>query len=188
MNDNDKQQGPDNGGGNPWMKSLLIWFGILLVGAVFVTLFNGAPQPAASSTIAYSAFLDKVEAGNVRDVNVAGEVITGTFKDSTRFRTYAMQDPQLTERLRKNSVIINAKPEDGTPIWQYLLVQSLPFVLMLGVALFFVRQMQKNSGSGGSNYAFVDGTVRYIKYSDILWPLNLWAVTDDGRSTYAVKP
>jgi prepilin-type N-terminal cleavage/methylation domain-containing protein len=47
---------------------------------------------------------------------------------------------------------------------------------------------QKNSGSGGSNYAFVDGTVRYIKYSDILWPLNLWAVTDDGRSTYAVKP
>jgi len=152
MNDNEKQQGPDNGGGNPWMKSLLIWFGILLVGAVFVTLFNGAPQPAASSTIAYSAFLDKVEAGNVRDVNVAGEVITGTFKDSTRFRTYAMQDPQLTERLRKNSVVINAKPEDGTPIWQYLLVQSLPFVLMLGVALFFVRQMQKNSGSGAMGF------------------------------------
>ncbi|MEO7692174.1 MAG: ATP-dependent zinc metalloprotease FtsH [Sphingomonas sp.] len=152
MNDNEKQPGPDNGGGNPWMKSLLIWFGILLVGALFVTFLNGAPQTAASSTIAYSAFLDKVEGGNVRDVNVAGEVITGTFKDSTKFRTYGMQDPQLTPLLRKNSVVITAKPEEGPPIWQYLLVQSLPFVLMLGVALFFVRQMQKNSGSGAMGF------------------------------------
>ncbi|MEO6217401.1 MAG: ATP-dependent zinc metalloprotease FtsH [Sphingomonas sp.] len=152
MNDNEKQPGPDNGGGNPWMKSLLIWFGILLVGALFVTFLNGAPQTAASSTIAYSAFLDKVEGGTVRDVNVAGEVITGTFKDSTKFRTYGMQDPQLTPLLRKNGVVITAKPEEGPPIWQYLLVQSLPFVLMLGVALFFVRQMQKNSGSGAMGF------------------------------------
>jgi len=152
MNDNEKQPGPDNGGGNPWMKSLLIWFGILLVGALFVTFLNGAPPTAASSTIAYSAFLDKVEGGNVRDVNVAGEVITGTFKDSTKFRTYGMQDPQLTPLLRKNSVVITAKPEDGAPIWQILLVQSLPFVLMLGVALFFVRQMQKSSGSGAMGF------------------------------------
>lgn len=152
MNDNEKQPGPDNGGGNPWMKSLLIWFGILLVGALFVTFLNGAPQTAANSTIAYSAFLDKVEGGNVRDVNVAGEVITGTFKDSTKFRTYGMQDPQLTPLLRKNGVVITAKPEDGAPIWQILLVQSLPFVLMLGVALFFVRQMQKSSGSGAMGF------------------------------------
>ena len=47
---------------------------------------------------------------------------------------------------------------------------------------------QKNSGTGGSNYAFADGNVRYVKYGEILWPINLWAVTDDGRTTYAVKP
>jgi prepilin-type N-terminal cleavage/methylation domain-containing protein/prepilin-type processing-associated H-X9-DG protein len=47
---------------------------------------------------------------------------------------------------------------------------------------------RKNSGSGGSNYAFVDGNVRYIKFGEILWPLNLWAVTDDGRTKYAVSP
>ncbi|MEO8374859.1 MAG: ATP-dependent zinc metalloprotease FtsH [Sphingomonas bacterium] len=152
MNDNEKQPGPDNGGGNPWMKSLLIWFGILLVGALFVTFLNGPPQTAASSTIAYSAFLDKVEGGNVRDVNVAGEVITGTFKDSTKFRTYGMQDPQLTPLLRKNGVVITAKPEEGPPIWQYLLAQSLPFLLMIGVAFFILRQMQKNSGSGAMGF------------------------------------
>ncbi|MDQ9782791.1 ATP-dependent metallopeptidase FtsH/Yme1/Tma family protein, partial [Serratia marcescens] len=75
MNDNEKQQSPDNGGGNPWMKSLLIWVGILVALALFVTLIDGRTQPAASSTIPYSAFLDKVEAGTVQDVNVAGEVI-----------------------------------------------------------------------------------------------------------------
>jgi prepilin-type N-terminal cleavage/methylation domain-containing protein/prepilin-type processing-associated H-X9-DG protein len=47
---------------------------------------------------------------------------------------------------------------------------------------------RKNSGVGGSNYAFVDGSVRYVKYGEILWPLNLWAVTEDGRTAYAVKP
>ena len=46
----------------------------------------------------------------------------------------------------------------------------------------------KNSGTGGSNYAFVDGSVRFVKYGSILWPINLWAVTDSGRTTYAVKP
>ncbi|GAA0297953.1 ATP-dependent zinc metalloprotease FtsH [Sphingomonas oligophenolica] len=153
MNDNDKQQGPDNGGSNPWMKNLLIWVGIFLALAVFVTIFNGPAQPAATSTIAYSAFLDKVEAGNVRDVNVAGEVISGTLKDGSKFRTYAMvQDPELTPSLRKNGVVITAKPEDGPPIWQYLLMQSLPFLLMLGLAFFILRQMQKNSGSGAMGF------------------------------------
>ncbi len=47
---------------------------------------------------------------------------------------------------------------------------------------------QKNSGSGGSNYAFADNSVRFIKFGDILWPLNQWASTDDGRTTYAVNP
>jgi prepilin-type N-terminal cleavage/methylation domain-containing protein/prepilin-type processing-associated H-X9-DG protein len=47
---------------------------------------------------------------------------------------------------------------------------------------------RKNSGSGGSNYAFVDGSIRYVKYGDILWPLNLWASTDESRTSCAVNP
>jgi prepilin-type N-terminal cleavage/methylation domain-containing protein/prepilin-type processing-associated H-X9-DG protein len=46
----------------------------------------------------------------------------------------------------------------------------------------------QNSGSGGSNYAFADGSVRFVKFGQILWPENLWAITDAGRTTYAVKP
>ena len=148
MNENDKQ--PE--GGNPWMKSLLIWVGILVALALFVTLIDGRTQPAASSTIPYSTFLDKVSGGTVQDVNIAGEVITGTLKDSTKFRTYAPQDPRLTDRLREKSVVITARPEEGPPIWQYLLVQSLPFLLFLGIAFFVLRQMQKNSGSGAMGF------------------------------------
>ncbi|MEO5866016.1 MAG: ATP-dependent metallopeptidase FtsH/Yme1/Tma family protein, partial [Sphingomonas sp.] len=152
MNDNDKQRDPDGGGSNPWMKHLLIWVGILVALALFVTMLDGRAQQAGVSQIAYSTFLDKVDASTVKDVNVAGEVITGTLTDGTKFRTYAITDPQLADKLRAKSVTITAKPEDGAPIWQLLLYQSLPFILMVGLALFVIRQMQKGSGSGAMGF------------------------------------
>ena len=66
MNDQDKPQGPDAGGPNPWMKHLLIWAGILVAGALFVTMLDGRTQNAGVKPISYSAFLDKVEQGTVQ--------------------------------------------------------------------------------------------------------------------------
>ena len=69
MSDDNKQPGPDNeGGGNPWMKSLMIWVGILVALALFVSLFDGRTSQQSGTTIAYSQFLDKVEEGSVKDV------------------------------------------------------------------------------------------------------------------------
>jgi cell division protease FtsH len=153
MNDNDKQQqgGPDNGGNNnPWMRSLMIWVGILLALALFVTMFDSRGTQNSGNTIPYSAFLDKVEEGSVREVNVSPNVITGTLSNAERFRTNAPSDPQLIERLRERGVTINARPEEGPNIWMVLLYQSLPFLLFLGIAFFVLRQMQKNSGAGGA--------------------------------------
>ncbi len=152
MNDNDKQQGSDNNGPNPWMKSLLIWVGILVALALFVTLIDNRSASPGATPIAYSAFLDRVEQGGVKDVNIAGEVVTGTFTDASKFRTYAPQDPRLTDRLREKGVMISAKPEEGAPIWQVLLVNSLPFFLFLGLGYFVLRQMQKNTGSGAMGF------------------------------------
>ena len=153
MNDNDKQSGSDNGGPNPWMKSLLIWVGILVALALFVTLIDNRTAAPGANAIAYSTFLDKVEAGGVKEVNVAGEVITGTQTDGTKFRTYGLPtDTQLTPLLRSKGVAISAKPEDGPAIWQVILVQSLPFVLFLGLGYFVLRQMQKGSGSGAMGF------------------------------------
>jgi len=151
MNDNDKQQGPDNNGGNPWMKSLLIWVGILAALALFVSLMN-QPSQTAGSTIPYSAFLDKVQEGSVKDVNVSQTVITGTLTNDTKFRTNTVPDPQLIPKLREKGVTISARPEEGPSIWMYMLYNSLPFLLFLGIAFFVLRQMQKGSGSGAMGF------------------------------------
>ncbi|APR51877.1 ATP-dependent metallopeptidase FtsH/Yme1/Tma family protein [Sphingomonas koreensis] len=151
MNDNDKQQGPDNNGGNPWMKSLLIWVGILAALALFVSLMN-QPNQTAGSTIPYSTFLDKVQEGSVKDVNVSQTVITGTLTNDTKFRTNAVPDPQLIPKLREKGVTISARPEEGPSIWMYMLYNSLPFLLFLGIAFFVLRQMQKGSGSGAMGF------------------------------------
>ncbi|MFZ5747060.1 MAG: ATP-dependent zinc metalloprotease FtsH [Pseudomonadota bacterium] len=149
MSDNDKQ--PENG--NPWMKSMLIWVGILAALALFVSLFGGgAATQTAGTTIPYSTFLDKVEEGSVKDVNVSSSVITGTFTGEGKFRTYAVADPQLIQRLRDKGVTIHARPDEQPSIWVYLLYQSLPFLLFLGIAFFVLRQMQKNSGSGAMGF------------------------------------
>ena len=154
MNDNDKQPGgPDNGGGNnPWMKSLLIWVGILVGLALFVTVLGGQSGPTANQTISYSAFLDQVEGGQVQSVNVSKDLVSGKLKSGETFKANAPNDPQLIDTLRKAGVEINAKPQEGPSIWMYLLYQSLPFLLFLGIAFFVLRQMQKNSGSGAMGF------------------------------------
>jgi cell division protease FtsH len=152
MNENDKQSGGENGGNgpNPWMKSLLIWVGILLSLAIVVTMFDGRTGAAAGNSIAYSAFLDKVDEGTVKDVVISREVITGTLSSGDKFRTDPVSDPQLTDRLRKAGVEISGKRDEGPSIWMVLLYQSLPFLLFLGIAFFVVRQMQKGGGAGGA--------------------------------------
>ena len=136
MNDNDKQPGGENGSGgpNPWMKSLLIWVGILLSLAIVVTMFDGRTGAAAGNSIAYSTFLDKVDEGTVKDVTISREQISGTLSNGDKFRTDPVSDPQLTDRLRKAGVQISGKRDDGPSIWMVLLYQSLPFLLFLGIA------------------------------------------------------
>lgn len=156
MSDDNKQRGSgpgDNGGGpspNPWMKSLLIWVAILLGMALFVTTIDGRQAAGGGDQIAYSAFLDKVDEGSVRDVNISRDIITGTTTSGEKFRAYPIQDATLVPKLREKGVTISAKPEDGPSIWMVLLYQSLPFLLFLGIAFFVLRQMQKGGGANGA--------------------------------------
>ena len=86
MNDNDKQNGGEGGGGSPWMKSLLIWVGILAALALFVTMFDSRSATPAGNSIPYSTFLDKVDAGEVKEVNLSPGLVTGSFTDNAKFR------------------------------------------------------------------------------------------------------
>ncbi|MBA3896707.1 MAG: ATP-dependent metallopeptidase FtsH/Yme1/Tma family protein [Sphingomonadaceae bacterium] len=146
MND-DKQPN-----GNPWMKSLLIWVAILAALAVFVTMFDGKSRGAGASGIAYSDFIGRVQEGSVKDVKISGDVISGTLGNGDTFRTYKPNDPGLIDRLTKGNVRFSAEPEESASIWLILLYQALPFVLMIGLAIFVMRQMQKNSGNGAMGF------------------------------------
>ena len=154
MSDNDKQQGPDNGGNNPWMKSLLIWVGILAALALFVTLFDKPGGQATGDAIPYSQFIAKVKNGEVKSVNVSRTtgVVSGELTGGGKFRTNAPEDPAMISTLLAQNVQVSARPEEGPNIWIYLLYQSLPFLLMLGIAFFVIRQMQKGSGSGAMGF------------------------------------
>ena len=151
MNDNDKQQSPDpNGGGNPWMKSLLIWVGILMALALFVSLSGAGSSAQSGNQIEYSTFLDKVDEGTVKTATISRDSITGQLSSGEKFRTTPVPDSQLIPRLRQKGVTFTAKTEEGPSIWMLMLYNSLPFVLFIGIAFFVLRQMQKGGGASGA--------------------------------------
>jgi cell division protease FtsH len=139
--------------GNPWMKSLFIWAGILLALILFVQIVDGGgARSSGQGAIAYSDFLNKVDEGSVKQVAIGKEVISGKLTNGEAFRTNAIPDPELTSRLRERNVAFNGEPEAQTSVWLILLYQSLPFLLILGIAFFIMRQMQKNAGSGAMGF------------------------------------
>ncbi len=150
--DNRTPNGPDKEPGTSnWMKSLLIWAGILL-GLVIVVQFVGGGASATRDSIPYSEFLNKVEEGQVKGVTIGKESITGRLTNNETFRTNLVPDPGLTTRLRERNVAFDGQPEVQTSVWLILLYQSLPFLLILGIAFFVMRQMQKNAGSGAMGF------------------------------------
>ena len=149
---NQSPKDPNGGSSNPWMKSLFIWAGILLALILFVQIVDGGGRAAAGQAVAYSEFLSKVDDGQVRDVAIGKETVSGHYTSGEAFRTNAVPDPELTKRLRDHNVQFAGQPEQQTSIWIYLLMQSLPFLLILGIAFFIMRQMQKNAGSGAMGF------------------------------------
>jgi cell division protease FtsH len=143
---------PQGGGTNPWMKSLFIWAGILLALVLFVQIIDGGSRPSAGEGIQYSDFINKVNEGSVKQVVIGKDVISGELTNGEKFRTNAPQDVQLVDRLVQRGVSFSAQPEQQTSVWLILLYQSLPFLLILGIAFFVMRQMQKNAGSGAMGF------------------------------------
>ena len=134
---------------NPNYRNLALW---AIIAVLLIALFNlfqtNSQQRGASSKVAYSEFLTAVDAGRVKSVTIAGDRIVGTYSDnSSGFQTYSPGDPALVGRLEGKGVVIDAQPEnDGSgSIWS-ILAGWLPMLLILGVWIFFMRQMQSGSG------------------------------------------
>ncbi|MCE7798766.1 ATP-dependent zinc metalloprotease FtsH [Sphingobium sufflavum] len=135
---------------NPWVKSALIWAGVILALLLFVTMFDSRTATQGGTTIAYSDFRQKVANGAVKEVAIAPDRITGTLDNAQRFSTVPVADPGLTTLLDENNVKYSGEKEEQPSFWMILLYQSLPFVLILGIAFFVLRQMQKGGGASGA--------------------------------------
>jgi cell division protease FtsH len=142
---------------NPWAKSLLIWVGILFGLVLFVQMIGGGSKAATGEPIAYSEFIRQVDEGNVQGVTTSAtasgtQLISGKLEGGQTFRTTAPADAQVTDRLIKAGVQVQAKEAEQSSFWLILLYQSLPLLLILGISFFVMRQMQKNAGSGAMGF------------------------------------
>ena len=130
-------------------KNMALWVVILLMVLMLVTMLR--QNQATPSEIPYSEFLSRVDAGDVESVTIEENHITGRMKSAGEFATYA---PTLTEglltQLKEKNVQIAARPARESPLWQTILIYWFPFLLFIGLWIFFLRQMQAGGGKAMS--------------------------------------
>ncbi|MDD5100806.1 MAG: ATP-dependent zinc metalloprotease FtsH, partial [Syntrophales bacterium] len=142
---------------NPLQKNIALW---LVISLVFVMIYHLFNQPKSAQTeIIYSDFLSNVDKGQVAEVTIQGENISGRLTSGTSFKTYAPKDAGAIALLKEKGVRISAKPADDSPWYMTLLVSWLPMLLLIGVWIFFMRQMQ---GGGGKAMAFGKSRARLV--------------------------
>jgi len=124
-------------------KNLLFWTIIIVVMVLLFNLFSKPRQTASEKN--YSEFISAVENNRVQEVEAMGRNLAWKDKDGKRFKTYAPEDPEMIKILREKGVTINAKKESDTSLLQ-IIITLAPILLLIGVWLFFMRQMQVGGG------------------------------------------
>src|SRR5438067_5857546 len=150
---NDKEKKP----GGPWTKPLIIWAAVIFGLFVFVQMIEGGSRADAGQSIPYSEFVRQVDDSNVRTVlmstsTTGNSTISGKLASGQDFHTVAPAGSNVADRMIQKGVAVQVKAEEQGSIWLYMLYNSLPFLLMIGIAFFVMRQMQKNAGSGAMGF------------------------------------
>jgi len=128
-------------------RNIALWLVIALLVFALFNLFQGTAQRDQELPLAFSDFLTSVEAGDIRDVTLQGSGITGHYRDGRNFSTYAPDNANLVPILTKYGVRISALPyDDDSPTLFSILISWFPMLLLIGVWIFFMRQMQSGGG------------------------------------------
>ena len=148
---------------NTFYKNLSMW---LVIGLTMILLFNLFNKPqGTSSTLTYSDFMAKVENKSINRVKIEGDTITGTLQDGKPFRTvYPMTDAELIPILREAGVDITVKEAQKESWFMTIFVSWFPMLLLIGVWIFFMRQMQ-GGGKGGA-LSFGKNRARLMEQGD----------------------
>ena len=131
------------------LRNLIMWGVIVLLVLGLYNLFQNPGSITGKTEMPFSTFLTEVDKGNVASVDIRGSEISGTFRDGKGFKTYSPNYPNLVEKLTAKGVSITAGPreEKGPSLWGVIL-SWFPMLLLIGVWIFFMRQMQ--GGKGGA--------------------------------------
>ncbi|MCX7672214.1 MAG: ATP-dependent zinc metalloprotease FtsH [Thiobacillaceae bacterium] len=147
---------------NNLFKNVAIW---LVIALILMTVFNQfSTRPSTQAQVDYSQFIEEVRAGQVAKVTIEGHVLKGVRTDGRRFTTYAPSDPWLVSDLLKNGVQIEAKPEEQPSMLMSIFISWFPMLLLIGVWIFFMRQMQ--GGGRGGAFSFGKSRARMLDESN----------------------
>ena len=122
-------------------QKLLFWMAVGLFMILLLNVWN-MPPPALDEQVIFSDFMSKIETGDMEKVTIRGHHISGVLKNNSRLRTYSTDYPELVQVLREKNVQIEVKPPEENPWYISFLLTWGPFVLFLGLWLFFMRRMQ----------------------------------------------
>jgi len=153
-------------------KNLILWLVIGLLLIVLFNLFQGTNTQRNTSKISFSDFMAATESGNVSEVNISGNNVTGFLNDGRAFNTYAPNYPNLVDKLNERGVKITAEPSERSmhPLLSVLL-SWFPMLLLIGVWIFFMRQMQggggKAMGFGKSKAKLLNEAVGKVTFDDV---------------------
>ncbi|MEK7770311.1 MAG: ATP-dependent zinc metalloprotease FtsH [candidate division NC10 bacterium] len=142
---------------NPFYKNLALWMVIGLIVILLFNLFQAKESPR--DEVVFSDFLKKVEAGEVREVILRGNAVTGKLASGEAFRTTTADYPDLIKTLKDRGVRISVKATDGAPGYFAIFLQWVPMLLFIGVWIFFMRQMQ---GGGAKALSFGKARARLV--------------------------
>src|SRR5246127_4158950 len=153
---------------NQFSRSIALW---LALGLMFLLLFNMfSCQQVKEPEEIFSDFLNQVEKGQVSKVTIQGSTIH-LVVNGEHYKNYAPADPDLVKTLRAKNIQIEAKPSEGDPWWMVLLVQWFPMLLLVGVWIFFMRQMQIGGGKamsfGKSRAKLLTENTHKVTFADV---------------------
>jgi len=136
------------------LRNLLVWAAFIAVcGAIFVASENQQEHKINTTEITYSELLDKVEQGEVHDVIINGNDLTGHFKQNNRsFETVIPNNSNIYNRLENHNVQITVEAERERSFWSSLFIQSFPIILFVVVWIFIARRMGARNGGGAMSF------------------------------------
>ncbi|HEY3276519.1 MAG TPA: ATP-dependent zinc metalloprotease FtsH [Syntrophorhabdaceae bacterium] len=150
-------------------KNIFVWLFIILLG---LFIFNIYYKPKKTyENVIFSDFVEAVQTDKIQAITIQGRHILGAFKDGKEFKSYAPDDPDLMKVLRAHNVRINAKPDEDSGLWQNIFISWFPMLLLIGVWIFFMRQMQAGGGKamafGKSKARLVTGKEHKVTFQDV---------------------